>query len=49
MAILLNLVKSIIYTIMSATKNFSNDSLGIVMWDHRPGGALPNMATFATF
>ena len=25
------------YTIMSAIKMYSNDSLGIVMWDHRPG------------
>ena len=24
-------------TIMSAIKIYSNDSLGIVMWDHRPG------------
>ena len=26
------------YTIMSAIKMYSNDSLGIVMWDHRPAG-----------
>ena len=25
-------------TIMSANKMYSNDSLGIVMWDHRPAG-----------
>ena len=26
---------------MSAIKIYSNDSLGIVLWDHRPGGDLP--------
>ena len=39
----------IYYTIMSAIKFYSNDSFGIVMWDHMPGGALPHMANFATF